>query len=358
MNYARSDAVRESKDDDVRPSLDPKALPFVSVIIAVRNEEQNIERILEQVFSQDYPSHLTEVIVADGLSDDRTADIASSYSRSGKSPLVTRLSERGRSQGLNRAIAKAKGNVIVRVDARTSISRDYISRCIDTLLETGADNVGGVQRPVAASWRQKAIGLAMSHPFGVGNSQFRLGRESGFVDSVYLGCFRRQVFDKIGLFDEQAAVLSEDSDINQRIREAGGKVYLNKDIVAYYYPRERFMDFWKLYFRYGGARAGNLLKHGKLTSWRQAVPPVFLATLALSAASSVVDSRFLYLVGAALGVYAIANLAVSMALAAKEKKLSLAPLASCAFACMHFGWALGFWKRLLVPEKAGRYWGN
>ncbi|TAK86055.1 MAG: glycosyltransferase family 2 protein [Betaproteobacteria bacterium] len=333
-------------------------LPLTSVVLAVRNEEEHIGRILDQIFKQDYPSHLLEVIIVDGQSDDRTAEIGSSYSYSGKKPILLRLTERGRSQGLNRGILAAKGDVIVRIDARTSISSDYVSRCVETLARTGADNVGGVQRPLARSHRQEAIGIAMSHPFGVGNAQFRLGKKSGFVDSVYLGCFRREIFNKVGLFDERAAVISEDSDINQRIREAGGKVYLNKDIVAYYYPRERFLDFWKLYFRYGGARAGNLLKHRKLTSWRQAVPPVFLATVALSPVLALIDGRFLYLAVATPAVYVVANLSVSVALAAKEKKPWLAPLASCAFACMHFGWALGFWRRLLVPEKAGRYWGN
>lgn len=208
------------------------------------------------------------------------------------------------------------------------------------------------------SRRQEAIGLALCHPFGVGNAQFRLGKKSGFVDSVYLGCFRREIFDRVGLFDEHAAVISEDSDINQRIREAGGKVYLNKDIVAYYYPRESLVDFWRLYFRYGGARAGNFLKHKSLTSWRQVIPPLFLLTIAISAVLSFVDSRFLYLLVAALSVYAAANMAVSTAIGIRCKKAWLVPLVACAFACMHFGWGLGFWKRLIVPEKAGRYWGN
>jgi GT2 family glycosyltransferase len=244
------------------------------------------------------------------------------------------------------------------MDARTSIPSDYISRCVATLIESGADNVGGVQRPITKSRRQEAIGLALSHPFGVGNAQFRLGKKSGYVDSVYLGCFRKEVFDKVGLFDEEAAVISEDSDINQRIRDAGGKVYLNKDIVAYYYPRETFRDFWKLYFRYGGARAGNLLKHRKLTSWRQAVAPLFLLAIAMSAVLSLIDSRFIYLAGIVLGGYLVTNLAGSIAIGVKRKKLWLVPLVACAFACMHFGWGLGFWKRLAVPEKAGRYWGG
>lgn len=334
-------------------------LPLVSVVLAVRNEEASIRRVLAQIFSQDYPASLLEVIVVDGQSDDKTAEVAGSFSHCGRAPIVIRFTERGRSQGLNAGIRAAKGSVIVRIDARTSIEPDYMSRCVDTLLTTGADNVGGVQRPIARSKKQKAIGIALSHPFGVGNAPFRLGNRSGFVESVYLGCFRREVFDKVGFFDEDAPVISEESDLNLRIRKTGGSVYLNKDIVASYYPRERFIDFWKLYYRYGGARAGTFLKHKTLTSWRQLVPPLFLLVLASCALiGAIVDLRLLYLVPGILGIYAIINTFVSISLVLKTREFNLVPLLFSAFACMHFAWGLGFWRRLIVPERAKTYWGN
>lgn len=343
---------------DEKMRATPAEFPFVSVILAVRNEEANIQRVLEQVFNQDYPQHRIEVIVVDGQSEDRTAEIASVFSNSNRTPVVMRLSERGRSQGMNRGILAAKGEVIVRIDARTFISKDYISRCVETLIQTGADNVGGIQRPITESRCQAAIGLAMCHPFGVGNAQFRLGRISGFVDSVYLGCFRKEIFNSVGLFDDQAAVISEDSDMNQRIRAAGGTVYLNTDIEACFYPRETYRGFWNLYYRYGGARVGNLIKHRSLTSWRQTVPPVFLLTVVSSAVLTQLDYRFVYLLGVIFAAYVVSSTLISTAIAIKNRKLVLIPLLMCAFACMHFGYALGFWKRLLIPEKAGKYWGN
>jgi len=330
--------------------------PFVSAILVVRNEESNIGRILGQIFGQDYPSSRLEVIVVDGQSEDRTAEIASSFSVSNGKPILIRLSERGRSQGLNRGILAAKGEVIVRVDARTSIESDYISRCVETLEQTGADNVGGVQCPIAESHRQEAIGLALSHPFGVGNAQFRLGRKSGFVDTAYLGCFRREIFNRVGLFDEQAVVISEDSDINQRIRKAGGAVYLNNQIKAYYYPREKLGDFLRLYYRYGGARAGNFLKHKTLTSWRQVIPPLFLLMLVSSGAISLVNGHYVF--WSVLTAYFLANLTFSAMIASNRRKLVLIPLLMCAFAYMHFGYAAGFWKRFLTPAKVGEFWKN
>ncbi len=313
-------------------------------------------RCLGQLLDQDYPRDRYEIVVADGMSTDRTREIAENFKGNGVPLSVVPNPGLGRAQGLNAAIRAAKGDVIIRVDARTVIGKDYVSRCVRTLLETGADNVGGLQKPLASTPTQEAIGLALAHPFGVGNAAFRLGRKSGFVDTVYLGCFRREVFDKVGLFDEEAPVISEDSDINYRIRRAGGKVYLDKEIVAYYSPRETFCDLWKQYFRYGGARAGTLLKHKRLFSWRQVVPPLFLAVLGLLPVLALADARILKLFGGVLGLYVLLDGAVSLKLARQRRALALFPRLLLAFPCMHVAWALGFWKRLLLPERPGTYW--
>ena len=333
-------------------------LPLVSVIVAVRNEENSIRRVMEQIIGQDYPCDRLEIIVVDGQSDDRTADIAASFSEKGRVLHVIRLPERGRAQGLNRGIQAASGEVILRIDARTSVDHDYISRCVETLQKTGADNVGGVQSSISKSRRQESFAMAQSHPFGVGDAQFRLGQKSGPVDSVYLGCFRREVFDKVGLFDERAAVISEDSDINYRIRMAGGAVYMNKDIKAYYYPRETFVDQWRLYYRYGGARVGNFLKHRALTSWRQAIPPLLLLSLVVSGSLALLDFLFSYVLLAIAVVYCGVNALVSARITINRRRVILTPLLICTFFCMHFGYAFGFWKRLLIPPKAGTYWGG
>lgn len=336
----------------------PPRPPSVSVVLVVRNEAAHIEQILEQIFGQDYPADLVEVIVVDGQSDDRTVQLASAFTRHGRRPTVMALAERGRSQGLNRAIRAAKNDLIVRLDARTSIATDYISACVETLLRTGADNVGGVQRPIATTWRQRAFSAALSHPFGVGDAKFRLGKTSGYVESVYLGCFRREVFDKVGYFDETSPIISEDADINLRIRAAGGKVYLNHEISAHYKPRERFTDFWRLYYRYGGAKAGIVLKHRRITSWRQTIPPLLLSSIVVLGIASLVAPWFRYPLAGLVGTYLLVNLGVSLQAAVRHSALRLTPLLVGTFVCMHFGYALGYWKRLIVPETPGTYWGH
>jgi succinoglycan biosynthesis protein ExoA len=332
--------------------------PSVSIIIPVYNEEKNIGRCLTQVLRQDYPAEKLEVLIADGMSTDNTRAVIAEFD---SGPIALRLLNnpgRGRAQGLNLAIRAARGELIARVDARSIIPPDYISSCVRALGRSGADNAGGVLQPLAETPTQEAIGIALATGFGVGNSQYRLGGKTGYAEHVYLGCFRREVFDKIGLFDETASIVSEDSDIDERIRAAGGKVYLDAQIVTKYYPRESFREFWKLYFRYGGARAGNLVKHRRLTSWRQAVAPAFVAMSVLLAVLSLLQPRFLTYLLAWLGTYFIADLTVSLWLAFGRRKPYLFWRLLVAFPCMHFAWALGFFKRLLTPQRPGTLWPN
>jgi len=347
--------------------------PFLSVIIPIRNEERNIESCLTRILNQTYPSDRLEILVIDGMSTDGTRRLVGRIIEG--APVSIRLIDNPKGQrasALNIGVREARGEIILRVDARTIIGPDYIERCVATLLLTGADNVGGVQRPVtfaaasAADYTtaQHAIGIAMSHPFGVGNAQFRLGKRSGYVDTVYLGCFRREVFDRVGLFDEEAPVISEDSDMNQRIRAAGGKVFLDKDIIAYYIPRDKISDLWRLYFRYGGCRAGNLIKNRRLTAWRQYVPPLFLLGLILLPAAGFFFEPFFYLWLVMAGAYFCADLLVSLYLSSRYggrvnglSRPALFLHLFAAFPTMHFSWAMGFWRRLFQRPRPGEYWG-
>ena len=252
---------------------------FISVIIPVRNAEGYINRCLEQVRLQDYPHENIEVIIADGASTDRTAALAEGCDLHGISVKVLRLTATGRSAGLNAAIKASRGSAICRIDARTRVKPDYIRQCVEVLVRTKAANVGGLQVPCCETATECAIGWAMTHPFGVGNAQFRLAKRSGFVDTVYPGFFRSDIFTKVGMFDESGGVVSEDSDLNQRIRAKGERIYLDVGIRAGYEPRASLKEQGRLYFRYGVARTGNLRKHGNLTSWRQLAAPVLVAML-------------------------------------------------------------------------------
>ena len=205
-------------------------------------------RILEQT----YFNQIKEILIVDANSQDNTLAIIESLQEAcGYKIKVLQDPKDQRSSGLNYGIKHATGDYIIRIDARAIIPPNYVESCITALLNTGADNAGGIQKPVSdlsLNIMQQAIGLAMSHPFGVGKARFRLGNYSGPVDSVYLGCFKRELFNKIGLFDEDSPIISEDSDLNYRIRQAQGVVYLDSNIVVHYVPRERVKGFGTFVF--------------------------------------------------------------------------------------------------------------
>lgn len=327
-------------------------LPFISIIVPERNEEKHIEKCLEGIFNQTYPKDKMEVLVMDGMSKDKTREIAARFS-----VRILDNPKGHRPTAFNIGMKNAKGEFVLRIDARTIIPADYVQKCVETALATGADNVGGVQRPLMkGSAVQRAIGLAATHRFGVGDAQFRLGTKSGPAESVYLGCFKKAIFEKVGLLDELAPVISEDSDINYRIRKSGGIVYLNKDIAAYYIPRDNLKDLWKLYFRYGGARAGFSLKH-KTLRWRQLVPPLFFVSLLALAGLSFYNRLFLFPFAVLWELYIFCDISVSFIISLRQKNIILFPGLFVVFPCMHFSWAAGFITRLFQRPKPGTYWG-
>ncbi len=341
--------------------MDRQKWPFVSIIIPVFNEERHIGRCLKDVFSQDYPKEKMEVLVMDGMSRDGTRQVAQRF--------PVRVLDNPRHQrvfALNSGIKNAKGEIVVRIDARTLIPENYVRKCVETLLETGADNVGGVQKPIfGGDIMQKAIGLASCHPFGVGGAEFRLGIKSGYVDSAYLGCFKKEVFDKVGLFDEEAPIMTEDADINWRIKKSGGKVYLNKDIIAHYIPRANLLALWRLYFRYGGARAGFFLKH-KVLRWRQVLPTIYLFALLFSVialtgnyiTNYAVNYIILFFPAVLAGLYLTADLFPSIVIALRQKDVRFFLPLVLVFPCMHFSWAAGFVWRMMQRPRPGTYWGH
>ena len=167
--------------------------------------------------------------------------------------------ERLQAPGMNRMIREARGDVIVRMDVHSDYAGDYVRRCIEVLDRTGADNVGGAARPRANTFFQRALCAALESPLGVGGSKYRDESFEGFVETIFPGAFRRRVFEKIGLYDP-CAVTNEDAELNQRLIDSGGKIYLSRDIVVHYYPRESFRALSKQYFKYGhGARMPSLL---------------------------------------------------------------------------------------------------
>ncbi|MGH7272816.1 MAG: glycosyltransferase family 2 protein [Polyangiaceae bacterium] len=247
------------------------ASKLVTVVIPCRDEETYIEACIRGVQAQVWPHDAIEILVADGMSVDATREILARLAA--EDPRIHLLDNAAHIQaaGLNECIRVAKGDVIVRMDVHADYAHDFVERCVAALDRTGADNVGGAARPRASTFFQRCVAAALQSPLGIGGSQFRKSDAEGFVETVWPGAFRRGVFDRVGLFDE-GAVTNEDAELNQRILEAGGRIYMSRDIVAHYVPRGSMRTLARQYFKYGKGRARTLLKHGRLPSLRPAIP--------------------------------------------------------------------------------------
>ena len=250
------------------------ARPFVTIAMPCLDEARFIEGCLRSVQAQTYPRDRLEVLVADGGSTDGTRDVLARLVAEDPRIRVVDNPQRIQAAGLNRAIRAARGEVLVRMDVHAEYAPDYVEKCVEALARTGADNVGGAQRCAARTSFQQAVCAALGSPLGMGGAAYRDPSREGFVDTVFLGAFRRDVFDRIGLYDEGAAT-NEDAEMNQRLVQSGGRIYLSRDIHVRYFPRESFAALARQYYRYGRGRARTLLKHRRVLKLRPVLP--FLA---------------------------------------------------------------------------------
>ncbi len=315
-------------------------LPTVSVIIPIRNEGRYIARCLQSVRQQDYPADRLEILVIDGISEDNTREIVSEFCGLDLRIQLVDNPRRIVSTALNIGLLNAKGEVIVRVDGHCLLEPDYVRQCVHYLAQTGADNVGGLMRARGESYVGEAIAIAISSPFGVGDSRFHYSAREQYVDTVYLGAFPRRVFDQVGLFDEEL-IRNQDYELNYRIRAAGGKIFLTPAIKSWYITRESLPRLGKQYFQYGFWKVAVLRKHPRSLRFRQAVPPAFVFTLIVSRLLGFFSRSSAYLFLGVLATYFVSALLFSL-WSARKQGWKYLPMLPCIFASLHFSWGLGF----------------
>src|SRR5438132_868403 len=254
----------------------------VSFIMPVRNEEEYIRVSLQSLVDQSYPAGECEIIVVDGQSSDRTREIIEEIRE--RNPQVHCLDNRAGivPTAMNIGIRAARGEVIIRADGHNVYPRDYAANCVKFLEETGAENVGGPWMTVAAdeSFGARLVAAVLSSPFGVGNSKFRTSREEGFVDTVPFGAFRREIFDRVGMYNEKL-VRNQDNDLNARIRKAGGRIYLTPALTTCYHPVKNLLSLLKYTFKTSQWHVFTLRENSESMRLRHLAPAVFLVLLLL-----------------------------------------------------------------------------
>lgn len=321
----------------------PPTRPRVSVAIPCRNEEAYIAGCLDSILAGDYPEERLELLVVDGGSSDRSREILAGYAARHRSIILLDNPQQSTPAALNVAIRAASGEIIVRMDAHVLYPQDYIRRLVEGLEETGADNVGGVLETVPAEDTRtaRAIALGMSHPFGVGNSHFRTGvRERREVDTVPFGCYRREVFDRIGMFDEEL-IRNQDDEFNFRLIRRGGRVLLLPEVVCRYFARPSLRQLSRMYYQYGYFKPLVARKVGRVMTVRQLIPSFLVAALLASGGLGL----WLPAAGVAFALiaatYALFVLGCS-ATGARRYGLGCGTLLAAVFPTLHFSYGIGF----------------
>jgi len=335
---------------------------LVSVVVACRNEIRHIQRFLNSLVRQDLWGIPTEVIIADGMSDDGTRSVLDNFQ-----PNVFRLRiidnpGRSASSGLNCAIRHATGDVIIRMDAHTEYAFEYVRRCVQVLLQTNADNVGGPVRTRAEGYLAKAIALAYQSRFASGGAKTRDTSFEGPVSGVTYGCWRKSTLQRVGCFDE-TLYRCQDDELNRRILAGGGTIWQSPRIVSWYYPRASLASLFHQYFQYGFWKARVTRKHRQLAFRRHAIPAIcaglflllmFGAGIATICGLHRGQRYLLSAIALVCGGYVLAAIAAASLVARKAGWRYVAVLPG-VFALQHVPYGFGFLLGMVCdPTKSAR----
>ena len=327
----------------------------VSIIIPCYNEQRTIKPLLDGLLGQSFPAENMEVVIADGGSNDGTQAAIAEWQADHPELQVVLIEEHTHSipAALNSAIKASHGEFIVRLDAHSKPQNEYVARSVAALEDGLGQNVGGVWdiQPGSGNWIGRSIAAAAGHPIGVGDARYRYTDQAGVVDTVPFGAFRRDLIDQIGFYDE-TLLANEDYEFNARVRESGGKVWLDPQIRSAYFARHSLKTLARQYWRYGYWKRQMLRRYPQTLRWRQALPPVFVFGVGLL----LLASPFLWLarwaLAGVLGFYLLVLLAAGIQLAFKNKDAAQVVGVPLAIATMHFCWGAGFIWSLLSPPKS------
>lgn len=325
-------------------------MPLVSVIVPCYNEQATIRLLLEAVRGQTFCQGAgangdLEVVIADGRSTDRTREEVAAFQRENPGLPVTLVDNPRRDipAGLNCAISAARGEYIIRLDAHSVPSPDYVARCVAALAAHQGENVGGVWeiRPQRDGLMPRAIAIAAAHPFGVGDARYRYTTQASYVDTVPFGAFRRDTFDQYGMFDE-TLLTNEDYEYNARLRKAGGRIWLDPRIRSTYFARPNLKALATQYWRYGYWKWRMLRRYPQTLRWRQGLPPVFVLSLFVLLLLSLSWGVARLLAGMEIAAYILVLMAGALPAVRRSGDPRMIVAVPLAIATMHLFWGAGF----------------
>lgn len=326
---------------------------MISIICPIYNEEKYIAKCIDSILQQDYPRREMEVLFVDGMSDDQTREIVKTYSLQYSFIRLLDNPDRIVPYAMNKGILEARGDIIIRLDAHALYPNNYFSVLVKQLTALHADNVGAVCRTLPANdtSKCKAIAAALSCPFGMGNSYFRVGAKNIMkVDTVPFGCYRKDVFKRVGLYDTDL-VRNQDDELNARLLKSGGSIYLLPDLVVDYFARDTLSKTGKMFYQYGLYKPLVNKKLGTPATKRQFFPVLFVLGLIFGAIFSLF-SRYLFFVYVfILFVYFVLAISFSVKKSGNFKQIVYQVLSFITIhVCYGWGYLVGLYKILFKKK--------
>ncbi len=307
----------------------------VSVIIPCYNEKNYIEKCINSILLQNYP--YTEIIVCDGGSNDGTLDILNTYENK---IILINNPHKTTPYALNLGIKKSTGDIIIIFGAHAVMHKNYIIECIKTFeISEEIACVGGVILNINENHIARHISAAMSSLFGVGNAHFRTGLKSGYVDTVAFGAYKKEVFQKIGYFDEELT-RNQDDEFNFRLLKNGYNIYLNPAIKSDYHVRASYKKLFRQYRQYGYWKVYVNKKHKTITTIRQLFPALFVAYILSGSIFTFIFPSMLFIFTIPIVLY----ITMSIIFAALKAGINITHLAGIIFSfwILHFSYGYGY----------------
>ena len=333
-------------------------LPLVSIVVLCRNEKDFIVKCLDSLVANDYPKTHLEVLVADGMSQDGTRNLVESYSKKHAFVKLVDNPKKIPATAANQGIKAAKGDLIMIAGAHALYPTDYVSKCAAySQSHPAADNIGGVRSTESRdnTILGKSIAYVSSHRFGAGTAGYhRGGAAPSWVDSVWGGCYRKEVFERLGLYNE-TLVVGEDREFNLRLRAFGGKILQVPEIKCTYYARSNFQEFCRWAFRMGfWPFYADKLVERRIVALRNFAPLALILSLFLSLGISIYTPDGWFLLGGILSAYLLGAVTSSASLVMRERKVGYLAVTPFIFGVTHALYAVGSIYGILKPVPAPR----
>jgi succinoglycan biosynthesis protein ExoA len=313
----------------------------ISVIIPCYNEENYIAKCILSILSQKNINRL-EVIVVDGLSEDNTKNILEELVSQNKDKeiIILNNSKRITPVALNLGIKRSSGDFICIMGAHAEYDDEFLYNCL--ILLKNYPDVSCVGGPIISMGKNnfaKAAAISMSSSIGVGNAKHRFPKFEGYAEMACFPFFRKEVFDKYGLYDE-SLIKNQDDEFCFRIRLKGAKIYISNKVKSAYYVKDSISKLFSQYYSYGKWRIPVLLKHKIPISYRQQIPALFFLTIVFLIIPAIYFNN-IYLALFLPVIYFIILIGFAV-FSLKKEKIGIIKYIPVTIFILHFSYALGF----------------